>query len=156
EKGIREAEGLEIADGLLRGTAPPRPLIVEEHGLEYGIDIVEGQKTGFFLDQRDNRRDFARYVLGGRVLDVCCYSGGFSMNAVRHGQAREVLAIDVSESALAAARANVELNALAPVIRFEKSDAFKGLESLRNAGELFNLVVLDPPKLARHARGVTE
>lgn len=156
ERGIREAEGLEIADGLLSGTAPPRPLIVEEHGLDYGIDIVEGQKTGFFLDQRDNRREFARYVHGGRVLDVCCYSGGFSMNAVRHGQAREVLAIDVSESALAAARANVDRNALAPVIRFEKSDAFKGLESLRNAGERFNLVVLDPPKLARHARGVTE
>lgn len=156
ERGIREAEGLEIADGLLSGTAPPRPLIVEEHGLEYGIDIVEGQKTGFFLDQRDNRREFARYVLGGRVLDVCCYSGGFSMNAVRHGQAREVLAIDVSESALAAARANVERNGLAPVIGFEKSDAFKGLESLRDAGERFNLVVLDPPKLARHGRGVTE
>jgi 23S rRNA (cytosine1962-C5)-methyltransferase len=156
ERGMREAEGLEAADGLLRGTAPPRPLMIEEHGISYGIDIVEGQKTGFFIDQRDNRREFARYVQGGRVLDLCCYTGGFSMNAARHGGAREVLAVDVSEAALVAARANAELNGLSPVIRFEKSDAFRALETLRNTGERFNVVVLDPPKLARHARGVGE
>jgi 23S rRNA (cytosine1962-C5)-methyltransferase len=156
EKGIREAEGLEIADGLVSGAAPPRPLIIEEHGLRYGVDIVEGQKTGFFLDQRDNRRQFAGYVHGGRVLDVCCYSGGFALNAARHGQAREVVAIDVSESALATARANAELNGLASLIHFEKSDSFKALENLRAAGEKFNVIVLDPPKLARHARGVAE
>jgi 23S rRNA (cytosine1962-C5)-methyltransferase len=156
EKGIRDAEGLEIADGLLTGREPPRPLFIVEHGLRYGIDVVEGQKTGFFLDQRDNRQAFARYVRGGRVLDLCCYSGGFAMNAVRHGNAREVLAVDVSEPALALARANAELNGLASQIRFEKSDAFKALECLREAGERFDLVVLDPPKLARHARGVGE
>jgi 23S rRNA (cytosine1962-C5)-methyltransferase len=156
ERGIREAEGLEIADGLLCGAAPPRPVFIEEHGLRYGIDIVEGQKTGFFLDQRDNRRAFACYVGGGRVLDVCCYTAGFAMSAVRHGAAREVLAIDVSELALTTARANAELNGLAEAIRFEKSDAFKALETLRGAGERFDLVVLDPPKLARHARGVPE
>jgi len=156
EKGIREAEGLEIADGLLSGAAPPRPLFIEEHGLSYGIDIVEGQKTGFFLDQRDNRREFAKFVRGGRVLDLCCYSGGFAMNAVRHGAAREVRAIDVSEPALTIARANAERNGLAGVIQFDKSDAFKALEVLRAAGEKFDLVVLDPPKLARHSRGVPE
>jgi 23S rRNA (cytosine1962-C5)-methyltransferase len=156
EKGIREAEGLEISDGLVFGAAPPRPLIIEEHDLQYGVDIVEGQKTGFFLDQRDNRREFAKYVRGGRVLDVCCYSGGFAMNAARHGAAREVVAIDVSEPALVTARANVELNGLAPTIRFEKSDSFKALEALRGVGEKFDVVVLDPPKLARHARGVPE
>jgi 23S rRNA (cytosine1962-C5)-methyltransferase len=156
ERGIRAAEGLEIADGLLCGAAPPRPLIIEEHGLRYGIDIVEGQKTGFFLDQRDNRRAVAHYARGGRVLDLCCYTAGFSMNALRHGAARESLAIDVSEAALTMARANAELNDLAPAIRFEKSDAFKALESLRAAGERFDVVVLDPPKLARHARGVPE
>jgi 23S rRNA (cytosine1962-C5)-methyltransferase len=156
ERGVREAEGLEIADGLLSGTAPPRPLFIEEHGLRYGIDIVEGQKTGFFLDQRENRREFARYVRGGRVLDLCCYAAGFAMNAARHGAAREVLAIDVSEPALTTARANVELNGLTQVIRCEKSDAFKALEGLRGAGEQFDVVVLDPPKLARHSRGVPE
>ncbi|HTI51287.1 MAG TPA: class I SAM-dependent rRNA methyltransferase [Planctomycetaceae bacterium] len=156
EKGIREAEGLEIADGLLTGQEPPRPLFISEHGLRYGLDVVEGQKTGFFLDQRDNRHAFVRYVRGGRVLDLCCYSGGFAMNALRHGNAREVLAIDVSEPALALARANVEANGLAANIRFEKSDAFKALEKLRDAGERFDLIVLDPPKLARHSRGVAE
>jgi 23S rRNA (cytosine1962-C5)-methyltransferase len=156
ERGIREAEGLEIADGLLCGDVPPRPLFIEEHGVQYGIDIVEGQKTGFFIDQRDNRRAAARYVRGGRILDVCCYSAGFAMNAVRHGGAREVLAIDVSEPALTMARANAERNELAETIRFEKGDAFKALEALRGAGERFDLVVLDPPKLARHARGVSE
>ncbi|MBI3862084.1 MAG: class I SAM-dependent rRNA methyltransferase [Planctomycetia bacterium] len=156
ERGIREAEGLEISDGLVSGAAPPRPLIIEEHGLKYGIDIVEGQKTGFFLDQRDNRRALANYIHGRRMLDVCCYSGGFAMNAARHGAAREVLAIDVSEPALTLARANAELNGLAGVIRFEKSDSFKALEGLRDAGEKFDVVVLDPPKLARHSRGVPE
>ncbi len=156
EKGIREAEGLEIADGLLCGETPPRPLFIKEHDLQYGIDIVEGQKTGFFLDQRDNRLAAARYVGGGRVLDLCCYSAGFAMNAVRHGAAREVLAVDVSEPALTMARANSEKNGLAHAIRFEKSDAFKALEGLRGAGERFDMVVLDPPKLARHAKGVPE
>jgi 23S rRNA (cytosine1962-C5)-methyltransferase len=156
EKGIREAEGLEIADGLLTGERPPRPLYITEHGLRYGLDVVEGQKTGFFLDQRDNRLAVARFVREGRVLDLCCYSGGFAMNAARHGNAREVLAIDVSEPALALARANAAANELTSRIRFEKSDAFKALEGLRKSGERFDLVVLDPPKLARHARGLTE
>jgi 23S rRNA (cytosine1962-C5)-methyltransferase len=156
ERGIREAEGLEIADGLLTGDAPPRPLIIEEHGLQYGIDIVEGQKTGFFLDQRDNRLAAARYVRGGRVLDLCCYTAGFAMNAARHGASREVLAIDVSEPALTMARSNTERNGLVESIRFEKSDAFKALENLREAGERFDVIILDPPKLARHSRGVPE
>lgn len=156
EKGIREQEGLEIADGLLTGREPPRPLFIEEHGLRYGVDVVEGQKTGFFLDQRDNRREFVRYVRGGRVLDVCCYAGAFALNAARRGNARDVLAIDVSEAALALARANADANELSARIRFEKSDAFSALERLRDAGEKFDLVALDPPKLARHAKGVAE
>jgi 23S rRNA (cytosine1962-C5)-methyltransferase len=157
ERGIRAAEGLDISDGLLCGAEPPRPLVIEEHGLRYAVDIVEGQKTGFFLDQRDNRREAARYVrANGRVLDLCCYTAGFAMNAARHGAAREVLAVDVSEPALCTARANVEANGLSHAIRFEKSDAFKALEALRGANERFELVILDPPKLARHARGIAE
>jgi len=156
ERGIRAAEGLEISDGLLCGAVPPRPLFIEEHALLYGVDIVEGQKTGFFLDQRDNRRAFVRYIRGARVLDLCCYTAGFSMNALRHGGAREALAIDVSEAALTVARANAELNQLAGAIRFEKSDAFTALEALGEAGERFDCVVLDPPKLARHSRGIPE
>lgn len=155
EKGIREAEGLEIADGPLSDRVPRRPLFIEEHGLRYGIDVVEGQKTGFFLDQRDNRAIVARYAAGQRVLDMFCYSGGFAMNCVRQG-AKEVLCVDVSEPALALARANAQLNDVAPRIRFEKSDAFKALEKLAKAGERFGMVILDPPKLARHGAGVAD
>ena len=147
---------MEVSDGLLSGATPPRPIFIEEHGLRYGVDLVEGQKTGFFLDQRDNRREFVRFLKPGRVLDLCCYSGGFAMNALKHAHAREVLAVDVSEPALATARANAELNGIFHEVRFEKSDAFKALETLRAAGERFDAVVLDPPKLARHARGVPE
>ncbi|MGQ0635349.1 MAG: class I SAM-dependent rRNA methyltransferase [Planctomycetaceae bacterium] len=156
EKGIRELEGLEAADGLLIGREPPRPLFIEEHGLRYGVDVVEGQKTGCFLDQRENRREFVKYVRGGRVLDVCCYAGAFALNALMHGNASDVLAIDVSEPALTLARANAELNGLSSRLRFERADAFKALENLREANERFDVVVLDPPKLARHNRGVAE
>jgi 23S rRNA (cytosine1962-C5)-methyltransferase len=156
EKGIREAEGLEIADGPLFGGEPPRPLIIDEQEVRYGIDVVEGQKTGFFLDQRDNRPAAAKYFSGRRLLDVCCYSGGFGLHALKHGGASEVVGIDASEAALNLARANAELNGLSRSMRFEKGDAFKSLEALRGAGERFGAIVLDPPKLARHAKAVPE
>lgn len=150
EKGIREAEGLEIADGLLDGEPPLRPLFIAEHGVKYGIDIVEGHKTGFYIDQRENRAAFARYTAGQKVLDVFCYSGGFGLTALVHGDAKQVHGIDASESALKVAGANAELNKVADRIRLERGDAFKVLEQLRDAGEQFGAVVLDPPKMARH------
>ncbi len=157
EKGIREAEGLTLADGALFGGDPPRPILIEEHGLSYEVDVVEGQKTGFFLDQRDNRAAFVGYLpAGGRLLDLCCYTGGFSLNALRHGGVGEVLAVDVSASALARAEANAARNGLSGRIEFEKADVFKALEALNAAGRRFDAVVLDPPKLARHAQGAAE
>jgi 23S rRNA (cytosine1962-C5)-methyltransferase len=160
EKGIREAEGLEVEDGLLTGETPPRPIVVEEHGLEYEVDVVEGQKTGFFCDQRDNRMAAARYVerLPGtkRALDVCSYSGGFALHALRYGNAERVTCVDVSAGALDLARRNAERNGLADRIDFEKSDAFKSLERRRDAEERWDAVILDPPKLARHGKGVVE
>lgn len=155
EKGIRDAEGLEIADGPLEGGTPPRPIVIDEHGLKYGVDVVEGQKTGFFLDQRENRASIAAFAAGARVLDVCCYSGGFSLNAARAG-ARQVIAVDSSSTALALAEANAERNGLRDKMEFVKSDAFKALEVIRDRGERFDLLILDPPKLARHAKGVPE
>ena len=156
EKGIREAEGLTLADGPLEGGQPPRPMFIEEHGIQYGVDIVEGQNTGFFLDQRENRAASARYITGGRVLDLFCYTGGFSLTLARQPGVREVLGIDVSESALTMARANAELNGVAHKLRFEKGDVFKQVEQLHGAGERFSAVVLDPPKLARHRKSVPE
>lgn len=154
EKGMRAAEGLDIADGLVHGEAPPRPLFIEEHGLRYGLDVVEGQKTGFFVDQRDNRLAAAKYASGKRVLDVCCYTGGFSLNLLRHGNASSVRGVDLSEPALQLARQNAELNGLADKVQFEKGDAFKTLEHARDAGEKYGLIVLDPPKMARQGKAV--
>ena len=155
EKGMREAEGLEIADGPLTGANPPRPMLLQEHGLTYAVDVVEGQKTGFFLDQRDNRQAIAPHVRDRRVLDMFCYTGGFALNAARFG-AREVLAVDGSETALALGRANADRNGLAEKVRFEKADGFKHLETLKDANERFGVVILDPPKMARKGGAVPE
>lgn len=156
EKGIRESEGLEVADGLVAGREPPRPLFIDEHGVRYGVDVVEGQKTGFFLDQRDNRKAVAEYAEGKRVLDVFCYSGGFSLVCAVKGRAKETLGIDSSESALTMARANAELNGVAGRMRFELAKAFDALERLRGAGERFDIVILDPPRMTRHRRGIEQ
>ncbi len=156
EKGLREAEGWEPDDGLAWGEPPPRPIIISENELEYAVDVVEGQKTGFYCDQRDNRRAVVRYLAGRRLLDVCCYSGGFTLNALKHGGVTQVTAVDVSASALELAKANIERNGFADRVEFEKSDAFKSLERRVAAGEKWDAVVLDPPKLTRHGRGVPE
>src|SRR5690606_4620930 len=156
EKGIGESEGLEVADGLIRGSEPPRPLFIDEQGVRHGLDAVRGQKTGFYLDQRDNRAAVARYVAGHRVLDLFCYTGAFGLTAAKLGGAREVLGVDVSESALALAAANAELNGVADRLRFEKAKVFEALERLGGAGELFDTVILDPPKMTRHRAGLEQ
>ena len=156
EKGIREAEGLDLADGLLAGSEPPQPLFIEEHGIRYGIDICRGQKTGFYLDQRGNRAAVARYVKGHRVLDLFCYTGAFGLAAVKLGGAREVVGVDMSESALTIARANAELNGVSDKFHFQRSKVFDALESLQAAGERFDTVVLDPPKMTRHRAGIKQ
>jgi 23S rRNA (cytosine1962-C5)-methyltransferase len=155
EKGVASAEGIELRDGLYWGEAPDGPAFIEEHGLRYGVDLAEGQKTGFYLDQRDNRRAAAGYFHKRRVLDMFCYSGAFSLNASVHGGAREVLGYDTSAKAVALARANAELNGVSNV-HFEAGDGFQVLESLAAAGEQFGAVVLDPPKFARRRGSVDD
>lgn len=154
EKGIRAAEGLELSDGLAWGELPPQPLIIRENDLSYGIDLAEGQKTGFFLDQRDNRRLIARYAGGKRVLDMFCYSGGFALNCLKHGPATEVYAVDSSAAALDLAYANAERNGVAERLKLIHEDGFQALEQLAEAREKFDVVILDPPKLARHREGL--
>lgn len=154
EKGIRAAEGLEQQDGLLWGEPPPRPLFVEENGIRYAVDLIEGQKTGSYLDQRDNRRFLSQFVAGQDVLDVCSYHGGFALNCLKLGNAKSVLAIDSSETALALAQTNAELNGVADRLRFRKQDSFKALEEIAAAGESFDTIILDPPKLARNRAGL--
>ncbi len=155
EKGTSQAEGIDAEEGLCWGQAPDGPVFIEEHGLRYGVDLSEGQKTGFYLDQRDNRRVAANYFRGRRVLDLCCYSGGFSLCAMRWGQAREVLAVDASAKAVALVRANAELNRVAQ-IHTETADCFQALDDLAESRQRFGAVVLDPPKFARSRQAVND
>ena len=136
------------------GDVPTEPIFISEHGVRYGVDLTSGQKTGFYLDQRENRRAAAAYLRGRRVLDVCTYAGGFALAAAKLGGAHDVLGIDSSARAVALARANAELNGLSNV-RFEPGDCFKALGTLRSEGRTFDAVVLDPPKFAA-GRGQVE
>jgi 23S rRNA (cytosine1962-C5)-methyltransferase len=154
ERSINRAEGLDLRDGLCWGKLPEGDLIINENGLRFHVDLSEGQKTGFYLDQRENRAAATRYMRGRRVLDVFCYSGGFGLAAARSG-AIDVLGVDSSEKAVSLARANAQLNGLGNV-RIQSGDCFKTLESLLESGERFGAVVLDPPKFARDRRSVDE
>ncbi len=154
ERGIGRLEGLELQDGPLRGTVPSAPVEIQENGLRFQVHLTEGQKTGFYLDQRDNRKAVARLAAGRRVLDAFCYTGGFGLHAARAG-AREVLGVDASEPALDLARVNARINELANVA-FVRSDVFDHLDTLCQAGERFGLIILDPPKFARSRNAVEE
>jgi len=155
ERGLAKLEGLHLADRLVRGSAPAGPIFVAEHGLRFGVDLAEGQKTGFYLDQRDNRQAVARFARGRRVLDMFCYSGGFSVTCAVGGGARSVLAVDSSAKATALAKANADLNGAASVT-VEHADAFEKLSALAAAEERFGLVILDPPKFARSRASIDD
>ncbi len=144
---VRDLEGLPARAGILRGKLPA-PLVIREHGLKFYVDVEKGQKTGFYLDQRDNRRRVGELANGKDVLNCFCYSGGFSLSALQGG-ARSVLSVDSSAEALALARENLTLNNL-PADRAEwlEADVFKSLRLMRDQGKSFDLIVLDPPKFA--------
>jgi len=148
ERGLAKLEGLHLSDRLMRGTAPTGPIFVMEHGLKFGVDITEGQKTGFYLDQRANRQAAAGYARDRRVLDMFCYSGGFALACAVTGGARSVLAVDSSAKATGLAKANAELNG-ATSVAVETADAFEKLDALKASNERFGMVILDPPKFAR-------
>jgi 23S rRNA (cytosine1962-C5)-methyltransferase len=123
--------------------------------LRYGVDLVAGQKTGYYLDQRDNRRIAAEYMRGRRVLDLFCFNGGFGLTASRHGGAQEVLGIDASQRAIAMATANAELNGIKNV-SFDHEDCFEALDKLRETRQKFGAIILDPPKFTRTRKSVNE
>ena len=141
--------------GLCWGRMPEGPLEILDQGLRYSVDLAEGQKTGLYLDQRENRTAAAQSMNGRRVLDMFCYTGGFSLAAAGLGKAREVLGFDSSQRAVVQARTNAERNGLGNV-RFESGDAFDVLHVLKTAGERFDGLVLDPPKFARSRGGVDD
>ncbi len=143
----RTLEGLPQRNGVLRGSLP-ESLIIEEHGLRFAVDVAHGQKTGFYLDQRDNRALTGTLAQDKDVLNCFCYSGGFSLYALRGG-AKTVLSIDSSEEALQLAQRNVELNKLdGSRAEWQCSDVFIALRKLRDQNRKFDLIILDPPKFA--------
>lgn len=154
EKGVGTLEGLELHDGLLAGDPPPADLSIEEQGLSFLVNVAEGQKTGFYHDQRDNRQAAARLAIGRRVLDAFCYTGGFGLHAAKAG-ATSVECVDVSEPALDLGRRNAERNGLSQVT-FTRADVFKFLDAQVKAEQKFGLVVLDPPKFARSRGSIPE
>ena len=145
-------EGLAATRKLLHGEPVPEELIVIEHGARFEVDIANGHKTGFYLDQRDNRRLVRDCAAGRAVLDCFAYSGGFSVNALLGG-ASSVTAVDSSQPALAQLARNLSHNQL-PAAEVLQADAFQTLRRLRDAGRRFDLIVLDPPKLAPTAASV--
>jgi 23S rRNA (cytosine1962-C5)-methyltransferase len=150
ESPLRTLEKLEQKKGILRGSSSPT--LISEHGLTYSVDPLEGQKTGFFLDQRENRLSVRRYAASATVLDCFCSDGGFALNAAAAG-AGSVIGIDSSEDAINRARHNAMLNNLASV-QFERDDVFDKLEKFETAGKQFDVIVLDPPSFTKNRKTV--
>ena len=145
---VRELEGLPLVSGLIFGKQLPDRVSVTENGVRYLVDITHGHKTGFYIDQRDNRF-LAKMITGDlEVLDCFSYTGGFSINALL-GNAKSVTLVDSSIQALNNAREQILLNKLdMDKVKFIEQDVFKYLRSLRDIGTSFDLVILDPPKFA--------
>ncbi|MDR1107059.1 MAG: class I SAM-dependent rRNA methyltransferase [Treponema sp.] len=144
----REMEGLPPAEGVLRGNFPEGGIVIFENGFPFLVDPSGGQKTGFYLDQRENRRLAARYASGARVLDVCSYTGGFSIYAARAG-ALQVTSVDVSADALKILAVNAALNGSGGRIIPVEEDLFESLRRMERKKERFDLVILDPPAFAK-------
>jgi 23S rRNA (cytosine1962-C5)-methyltransferase len=145
---VRELEGLQAVVGVLRGAIPRSPLTITENSLKFNVDLQSGHKTGFYLDQRQNRLRVRQLASGRDVLDCFCYTGGFTVNALKGG-ARSVVAVDTSAEALALGRENVALNGQQDEgVEWCEGDVFQMLRKFRDEGRSFGLIVLDPPKFA--------
>ena len=145
---VRKLEGLEPRVGFARGNRNASRCPIIEYGLNFRVDVEQGQKTGFFLDQRENRQRVRALAAGREVLDGFCYTGGFAIAALAGG-AKRVTALESSSAALDVARDNLAANPLdASTIDFVQADVFKHLRLLRDKGAKYDLIVLDPPKLA--------
>jgi 23S rRNA (cytosine1962-C5)-methyltransferase len=153
EKGVGEEEGLAVRDGPLRGAVPDEPVIIQEGECRFAVDIRIGQKTGFYLDQRNNRARVASYAAGKTVADVFSYTGGFAVTTARAG-ASTVAAIDTSAPALELATKNAELNAVAERVQVARADAFTWLGEQADAGRRYDMVIVDPPRFARSRKGL--
>ena len=145
---VRLLEGLPLRKCLLHGKNPADKLLIHETGSKFWVDVVNGQKTGFYIDQRDNRTLVRSYSKGKDILDCFCYTGGFSVNAFAGGASRLHL-VDDSRDALEIAKANLKENQIEDQrYSIEKGDVFHVLRLMRDKGKIFDMVILDPPKFA--------
>ncbi|WP_026897289.1 class I SAM-dependent rRNA methyltransferase [Daejeonella oryzae] len=153
----RAHEGLDDSSGgILTGIQPPEFVDVLENGIRYQVNIADGQKSGFYCDQRDNRRLVAEHSKGKRVLDCFSYSGGFTLNALKNG-ALEVSSVDSSALALETLKKNIELNGFGQSKHREfQSDVNKQMRVFRESGEKFDIIILDPPKYAPSRSSLTK
>jgi 23S rRNA (cytosine1962-C5)-methyltransferase len=148
DASVREREGLPLVTGTLAGDEPGDETLVTENGVRYAIDIRTGHKTGFYVDQRDNRKLVMDNAAGRDVLNCFCYTGGFSLAALKGG-AMSAISIDSSGEALAVAKRNMALNGFDDgKAEWRDADVFKALRGFRDDGRTFDLIILDPPKFA--------
>lgn len=148
---VRTKEGLSMTKGLLYGQLNPN-LVIEENGIKLLLDIENGQKTGYFLDQKENRGNLRHYVKDKTVLDCFCNQGGFSLCASKFG-AKKITAVDVSPLALDCVKKNAELNGFSNIETVE-ADVFEYLRQLKRENKTFDVIVLDPPAFAKTADAV--
>jgi 23S rRNA (cytosine1962-C5)-methyltransferase len=154
EDGDGEGPGSSAGARLLWGEEPADPVVIHERGVRFGVDVRRGQKTGFFLDQRENRALVRRLSAGATVLNCFSFSGGFSVNAALGGASR-VFSVDQDADAIALARENFGRNGLDPNVHdFLAADVFTLLSSFREEGRRFEVVILDPPAFAKSQRAV--
>jgi 23S rRNA (cytosine1962-C5)-methyltransferase len=153
----RRREGLEVEEAEVAAGVVPTQVAIRENGVLFLVDPWEGQKTGFFLDQRDKRESLRKYSRGKRVLNCFSYSGGFSVYAALTSSATHVTSVDISEPAIEAARQHFAMNGLDPnQHEFHIADVFEYLEAAIQRSELFDVVVLDPPAFARSQNARTQ
>ena len=150
---VRSLEGLPERTGSLAGGEPPQYLTILENGIRYQVDIQHGHKTGFYLDQRNNRAHMRVLAKDKRVLNCFCYTGGFSLSAAAGG-AREIISVDSSLDALELGKENMHLNGLKTPSEWVEGDVFQVLRKYRDQARTFDLIVLDPPKFAPTAAQV--
>ncbi len=156
DQETRKIEGLDAAGGLLAGEAPPQPLEISEGGYRFSVDIKTGQKTGFYIDQRDNRRYVAEYARGKKVLDLFSYSGGFSVYALGAGASHSTL-VDSSYAALELAERNLAANGIEESrVEIIHGNVSEVARSYRDAGTQFDMVIADPPKFAQARAHITK
>jgi 23S rRNA (cytosine1962-C5)-methyltransferase len=144
---VRELEGLPQQKGFLSAPFDPQ-IIIEENGVRMHVDLENGQKTGYFLDQHDNRRAIRHIVKGADVLGAFCYTGSFETHAGYYG-AKSVLGLDISENAVGQARRNAELNGLSSICKYEAVNAFDVLKQWSKEGRQYDVVMLDPPAFTK-------